>query len=134
MGSGFGFRQSWLRRETLAIPEHLIIANILPSTALQRSLPPRLRTLKRCPVLWGAGRSFGVAGFIPQPQASQSPKKRHRSGCFGVDGGRSARAVRRQLRAYVLVRVAGGSRWDSAAGENARADPERFAISGFNRL
>src|SRR5207245_11400230 len=64
MGSGFGFRQSWLRRETLAIPEHLIIANILPSTALQRSLPPRLRTLKRCPALWGAGRSFGVAGFI----------------------------------------------------------------------
>src|SRR5437899_2122214 len=64
MGSGFGFRQSWLRRETLAIPEHLIIANILPSTALQRSLPPRLRTLKRCPVLWAAGRSFGVAGFI----------------------------------------------------------------------
>src|SRR5207248_9356666 len=64
MGSGFGFRQSWLRRETLAIPEHLIIANIWPSTALQRSLPPGLRTLKRCPVLWGAGRSFGVAGFI----------------------------------------------------------------------
>src|SRR5438094_518267 len=126
MGSGFGFRQSWLRRETLAIPEHLIIANILPSTALQRSLPPRLRTLKRCPVLWGAGRSFGVAGFI-----AASSRKFMR---FGLDGGRSARAVRRQLRAYVLVRVAGGSRWDSAAGENARADPERIAISGFDRL
>src|SRR5437660_1068385 len=64
MGSGSGFLQSWLRRETLAIPEHLIIANSLPSTALQRSLPQRRSTLTRCPVLAGAGRRFGAAGFM----------------------------------------------------------------------